>query len=255
MVMNEAGSRRTSDERPLKIAAVGDLHCHEGGVELFRYALEDVNEHADVLALCGDLTYRGRMAEIEVVVEELAEVRIPVVTVLGNHDYHEKNQRHFHDFLEDAGVSVLDGDTIVLPVRGHTVGFTGTKGFAGGFGGRALTDFGEDLWRQFYWEARREADKVRGGLDQLTTDLKIVVFHYSPVIDTLTGENPQIYPFLGGSELAEAVDERGADLVLHGHAHFGREAGTTPGGVPVRNVSHSLLSQAYRLFELDWPRK
>lgn len=238
----------------LRLAAVGDLHCREGQTEVYRYSFADVNEHADVLAICGDLTYRGRMSEIEVFVEELAEVVIPVVAVLGNHDYHEKNQRHFHDYLEDAGVTVLDGDSIVYEVRGHMVGFTGTKGFAGGFGKRALTDFGEDIWRGVYREVQSEADKVRDGLMGLTAELKVVILHYSPAIDTLTGEDPQVYPFLGGSELGTAVDNGGADLVIHGHAHFGRETGMTPGGVPVRNVSHSLLNQAYRLFELDWPR-
>ena len=231
------------------------MHCHEGGVEVFRDAFADVNAHADVLVLCGDLTYRGRIAEIEVVVEELAEVLVPIVTVLGNHDYHEKNQKRFHDLLEDAGIQVLDGESTVLDIRGHRVGFTGTKGFAGGFERRALTDFGEDLWRRFFMEAQREGEKVRYGLTQLDSELKIVILHYAPITDTLTGEDPQIYPFLGGSELATAVDDEGADLVLHGHAHFGREAGFTPGGVPVRNVSHSLLNQAYRLFELDWPRR
>jgi Icc-related predicted phosphoesterase len=243
------------NDTPLRLAAVGDLHCQEAGMEVFRYAFADVNQRADVLVLCGDLTYRGRMAEIDVVIEELAEVRIPVVAVLGNHDYHEKNQRRFHDRLEEVGVTVLDGDSCTFDVRGHTVGFTGTKGFAGGFGRRALTDFGEDLWRQFYREARREGDKIRDGLRVLDTELKIVILHYSPIIDTLTGEDPQIYPFLGASELAAAIDEGGANLVLHGHAHFGREFGVTAAGVLVHNVSHSLLCQAYRLFELEWPPK
>ncbi len=239
----------------MRIAAVGDLHCHEGGAEVFRYALADINTRADVLVLCGDLTYRGRIAEIEAVIEELAEVMVPVIAVLGNHAYHEKNQRRFHDLLEDAGIQVLDGESTVLDIRGHSVGFTGTKGFAGGFGRRALTDFGEDLWRRFFKAARHEGEKIRHGLAQLDSELKIVVLHYAPVTDTLTGEDPQIYPFLGGSELGAAIDDGGADLALHGHAHFGREAGFTPGGVPVRNVSHSLVNQAYRLFEVDWPRK
>ncbi len=234
------------------MAAIGDLHCFEGGTDMFRYAFAELNEKADALAICGDLTYRGRMSEIDVFVAELAEVQIPVYCVLGNHDYHEMNHHRFHDLLEDAGVAVLDGDSCVQEIRGHTVGFTGTKGFAGGFERRALTDFGEELWRRFYKEVHTEAEKIVDGLKRLDTDLRVAILHYAPILETLTGEDPQIYPFLGSSVLAAAVDQGGADLVLHGHSHFGGAQGLTPGGVVVRNVSYSLVVGAYALFELDW---
>src|SRR3972149_3193389 len=132
---------------PLRLAAIGDLHCSDTSAGSYRYSFEDLNQLADVLALCGALPRRGKMSEIEVVVENLAEVRIPVVAVLGNHDYHEKNNHHFHDYLEEAGVTVLDGDGFALSVDGRTAGFAGAKGFAGGFGLRALPDFGEEIWR------------------------------------------------------------------------------------------------------------
>ncbi len=239
---------------PFRLAAVGDLHCSETSAGSYRYSFEDLNQLADVLALCGDLTRRGKMSEIEVVLENLAEVRIPIVAVLGNHDYHEKNNHHFHDYLEEAGVAVLDGDSFTVTINGHTAGFAGAKGFAGGFGLRALPDFGEELWRVFYRETLAEAGKIRRALEELDTELKIAILHYSPVLATLTGEDPQIYAFMGSSELAKAIDEGGADLALHSHAHFGRELGRTPGGVPVSNVSEPLLGKPYKLFELPWPR-
>jgi Icc-related predicted phosphoesterase len=236
-----------------RLAAIGDLHCSVESTGSFRYSFEDLNVLADALVLCGDLTRRGKMSEIEVVVENLAEVRIPTMAVLGNHDYHEKNHHRFREFLNDAGVTVLDGDTVEIEINGHTAGLTGTKGFAGGFGLRSLPDFGEEIWRLFYQGMQAEAEKVRLGLRSLTSDLKIAVLHYSPVVETLTGEDPQVYPFLGSSALAEAIDDGAADLAIHSHAHFGQQFGMTPGGVPVRNVSEPLLEKAYRLFDLPWP--
>jgi len=237
-----------------RLAAVGDLHCSETSAGSYRYTFEDLNLRADALALCGDLTSRGKMAEIEVVLENLAEVRIPVVAVLGNHDYHEQNNHRFHDRLEAAGVTVLDGDSITLNINGRVIGFAGVKGFAGGFGPRALPDFGEEIWRSFYRETLREADKLRGALMSLKAGLKVAMLHYSPVLSTLTGEDPQIYAFMGSSELAKAIDEGGANLALHSHAHFGQEMGMTPGGVPVYNVSEPLLGRSYAIFELEFPR-
>lgn len=245
---------KTKYMNPFRLAAVGDLHCSETSAGSYRYTFEDLNLRADALALCGDLTSRGKMSEIEVVLENLAEVRIPVVAVLGNHDYHEQNNHRFHDHLESAGVTVLDGDSMMLTIDNRTVGFAGAKGFAGGFGRRALPDFGEEIWRAFYRETLSEADKLRRALVSLETDLKIAVLHYAPILSTLTGEDPQIYAFMGSSELAKAIDDGAADLALHSHAHFGQETGSTPGGVPVYNVSEPLIGRSYAIFELEFPR-
>lgn len=238
-----------------RLAAVGDLHCSATNAGSYRYTFEELNEGADILVLCGDLTRRGKIAEMEVVIENLAEVKIPIVAVLGNHDYHEKNHHHFKNMLDQVGVTVLDGDTAEFRFGSHSVGFAGTKGFAGGFGLRALPDFGEELWRFFYQETIAEAEKLRKPLKELKTDIKIAITHYAPIMATVTGEDPQIYGFLGSSELAKAIDDGAADLAIHSHAHFGQEAGFTPGGVPVRNVSEPLIGRSYATFELAWPRR
>lgn len=236
-----------------KIAAVGDLHCYEETVDFFRYPFGELNQKADSLFLCGDLTRRGKMQEIEILISELAEVTIPTFAVMGNHDYHEKNQLRFVATLEQAGVTVLDGNYCVLKVRNFTVGITGTKGFAGGFGLRALPDFGEELWRQIYRETMKEANKITNALKRLKTDVKILLLHYAPILTTITGEDPQIYAFLGSSELAKAADEGGANLILHSHAHYGQLKGQTPGGTPVRNVALPLIGQTYKIFHVPVP--
>ena len=82
------------------------------------------------------------------------------------------------------------------------------------------------------------------------TDHVVALLHYSPVEDTRRGERLEIYPFLGSHLLAEAVDRAGADLVVHGHAHGGRERGVTPGGIVVRNLAQPVIGHAYRVFDL-----
>jgi len=233
-----------------RIAAVGDLHCYEETVDFFRYSFSELNQKADSLFLCGDLTRRGKMHEIEIFLTELAEVEIPTFAVMGNHDYHEKNQLRFQATLERAGVIVLDGNSYTLKVRNFTVGIAGTKGFAGGFGLRALPDFGEELWRQFYRETMKEAEKITAALKSLKTDLKVALLHYAPIIATITGEDPQIYAFLGSSELAKAAEAGGADLIFHSHAHYGQPEGKTLAGIPVKNVALPLIGHSYKLFSL-----
>ena len=100
-----------------------------------------------------------------------------------------------------------------------------------------------------------EALKLERAVSQLRTKKRVIVLHYSPIVGTVEGEAPEIYPFLGTSRLAEIVDRHGADLVVHGHAHNGRCDGRTTGGVPVHNVAITLLQSqnppgVYRVFDV-----
>ena len=71
----------------------------------------------------------------------MTRVKIPIVAVLGNHDFESSQQDEIRTILADAGVAVLDGDTTEI----LGIGFAGVKGFAGGFGRRALGPWGEDI--------------------------------------------------------------------------------------------------------------
>jgi len=153
--------------------------------------------------------------------------------------------------LEDVGVLLLDGKTASLQVNGLTVGFTGTKGFCGGFGARCLTPFGEREIKEFIAVTREEAAKLEHGLSSLSTDVRVVVLHYSPVADTLDGEPVELYPFLGSSLLSEPIDRLGADIILHGHAHHGVERGATQGGIPVRNAALPVIGRSWAVYELE----
>jgi Icc-related predicted phosphoesterase len=235
----------------IRVAAVGDVHVGIDSAGRLAPRLAWLADHADVFLLAGDLTHRGRPEEAKVLAEELRGVRVPTIAVLGNHDYHSGEQDGVTEVLEQAGIRVLEGDAVVLEIGGRRVGIAGSKGFGGGFAGASASDFGEPEMKAFVGHTKALAGRLERALAGLHTDRRIVLLHYSPVAETLAGEPREIHAFLGSYLLAEAVDRAGADLVLHGHAHRGSRDGTTPGGVPVRNVAAPVIGRAYEVFHFD----
>lgn len=231
----------------VRVAAVGDVHVGDHG-DLPSF--EGVDDSADLLLLAGDLTRTGTRAEVERLAGCLVEVQVPVVAVLGNHDHHTDTPELVVKVLESVGVTVLEQSSCGFDIGGNRVGVAGAKGFGGGMPGVSATAFGEPEMKAFVHHGEQVAEGLSDALGALDTDLRIVLLHYSPVLETLEGEPPEIHAFLGDYRLAEAVDRHGADLVLHGHAHVGRERGRTPGGVPVRNVAKPVIRAPYRVFEL-----
>jgi Icc-related predicted phosphoesterase len=226
----------------VRIAAVGDIHLGGKGLEPpLQILFGQVAEQADVLALCGDLTDRGDPDEAKLVAKALATLTVPIVAVLGNHDYECGKVSEVSRILGDAGVRVLDGDA--HEVLG--IGFAGVKGFAGGFGRGALGPWGEPLIKQFVREALDEALKLETALSRLRTERKVALLHYSPIAATVEGEPLEIYPYLGSSRLEEPLSRYPVDVVFHGHAHHGATEGRTRGDVPVYNVSMMLLQRTY----------
>ncbi len=225
--------------RLIRIAAVGDLHYVRGGQAALQSWLGRVSDAADVLVLCGDLTDYGRVEEAQELSRELStSVRIPIVAVLGNHDFESDQVAAVVDVFRQAGVNVLDGDT--CEVQG--VSFAGAKGFAGGFGRGALGPWGEPVIKQFVQEAIAEALKLETALARLRTPRTIAVLHYSPVAETAAGEPLEIYPYLGCSRLAEPLARYPVSAVVHGHAHNGAPVGRI-GETPVYNVSLPLMAR------------
>ncbi len=213
-------------------------------------ALRELPAHADVLLLAGDLTRHGTVDEARVVAAEFGEVGVPVVAVLGNHDHHSDAQDEIATLLDDNGITVLEGSATTVTVGGHTIGIAGTKGFGGGFAGKCASVFGERQMRDFASHTVELAQSLRAALAGLDTDVTVALTHYSPVSDTLHGEPREIYPFLGSYLLGEAIDDCGADLAVHGHAHAGYERGTTPGGIRVRNVAAPVIRAAFAVYDL-----
>jgi Icc-related predicted phosphoesterase len=226
----------------IRVAAVGDLHCAKAMTPgTLSAVLGQVSERADVLALCGDLTDTGTADEAKSLVRELAVAKVPIVAVLGNHDYESDKADEVKRILTDGGIAVLDGDSV--EIRG--VGFAGVKGFAGGFGERALQSWGEPVLKQFVREAVEEALKLEGALARLRTTHRIALLHYSPVRATVTDEPSEIAAFLGSSRLEDPLNRYPVNAVFHGHAHRGSLEGRTREGSPVYNVAMPLLVQAF----------
>jgi Icc-related predicted phosphoesterase len=237
----------TKTTERVRIAAVADLHFGRAGYgPPLRALFDDLAERADVLALCGDLTDSGDPEEARGLARLLASATVPTVAVLGNHDYESGKTAEVSRILTEAGVHLLDGST--YEVRG--VGFAGVKGFAGGFGRRALGPWGEEIIKLFVQEALNEALKLETALARIRSARRVVLMHYSPVESTVEGEPKEIYPYLGSSRLEEPLSRYPVDAVFHGHAHHGALEGRTKTGVPVYNVSINLLQ---RTNPQGWP--
>lgn len=232
--------RTSTPRRQLRIAAIGDLHVSKTSQGAFHALFTQISQTADVLLLCGDFTDYGLPDEARVLARELtSSVNIPVIAVLGNHDYESGKQDEIRQVLTDAGVAVLDGEATEV----HGVGFAGVKGFAGGFGRGALGPWGERAIKQFVQEAVEEALKLEAALARLRTTRRVAVLHYSPVRATVEGEPPEIFPYLGSSRLEEPINRYRVSAVFHGHAHRGTAEGRTATGVPVYNVAMPLMAR------------
>lgn len=242
----EAGPHKT-----LRVAAVGDLHVNDQSSGGYRELFERVGDEADVLCLCGDLTNYGKTAEVENLLADLRACRIPMVGVLGNHEHECGQPEEVARMLTDAGVQMLNGQAYEI----QGVGFAGGKGFVGGFGRYMLSSFGEAPIKTFVQAAVEDAHLIENSIRMLRTERSVVLLHYSPVVDTVVGEPPEIHAFLGSSRLAETIDRYdNVSLVVHGHAHRGAPEGATHRGVPVYNVALPVLrtlgETPYRVFEV-----
>jgi Icc-related predicted phosphoesterase len=242
-------------QKKVRLAAVGDIHVKETDqgkwADFFRAASRD----ADILVLAGDLTDTGHLHEAEVLKEELKACTIPVVAVLGNHDFERDQQKTIKKMLESEHIHVLDGEAVVL----QNIGFAGVKGFGGGFDRYMLSMFGEQGMKDFVQEAVDEALKLDRALAHLENSYenlkKVVITHFAPIKETVIGEPVEIFPFLGSSRLVEPINRRQVEVVFHGHAHVGTFAGTTSAGVKVFNVARPILMRSgydtgYYIFEI-----
>jgi Icc-related predicted phosphoesterase len=238
-----------------RIAATADIHVRESDKGKWTDFFKDVSHHADVLLIAGDLTDTGDEMEAHVLADELKACSIPVVAVLGNHDYEKGRHKLIRQILIKQGVHVLDGEAIVV----GNVGFAGVKGFGGGFDKYLLSFFGEGAMKAFVQEAVDEAlhlDRALSRLDAEQPEIKkIAILHYAPIRETVIGEPEPIFPFLGSSRLAEPLNRHRVMAAFHGHAHLGTLEGKTSDDVPVYNVAKPILikqgfKQPYFLLEV-----
>jgi len=234
----------------LRVAAAGDIHAIEPLRERLARAFAAVAEEADLVLLAGDLTTHGLPEQAAVLGDACRGLSVPVVAVLGNHDYHSGCCDELKDVLRESGIVVLDRDHAILEIGDLEVGIVGTKGFVGGFPGAEIADFGEPVMRQVYAETTLEVEALERGLVEIDgCHKRVVLLHYAPVADTLVGEPEPIWAFLGSGRLAGPIGAHRPDLVVHGHAHHGTPRGVI-GEVPVHNVAVQVTGQDFASFEL-----
>jgi len=234
----------------VRIAAVGDVHMADDLRGRYSAALAALPDQADVLLVAGDLTQHGLLEEAAAFVAEFAPCGVPVVTVLGNHDYHSGRESMIRELLERGDITVLEGENTVVNTPNGRIGVAGAKGFCLGFTGRCAANFGEVQMKAFTQHGIDSASTLRQAFDDLDADVRVALTHFAPITETLQGEPAEIWPFLGNHLLGREIDSAEADLAIHGHAHSGTERGTTPGGVPVRNVAQPVIQSAYAVYEL-----
>jgi len=236
--------------KTVRIAAAGDIHAGSAERDRVRDAFKWVEEQADLVLLAGDLTRHGQVDEVSAVADACAGIEIPVVAVLGNHDWQSDRPGDLSRLLAEAGVVVLERSHTILPVGGTTVGVAGVKGFVGGFGNQ-WANFGEPLFREAYAETTRDVDGLERSLAAIDPcAVRIALLHYSPVDSTLVGEPERLWLVLGADRLAGPIRQHRPDLVLHGHAHHGSFEGAID-GIPVYNVAVHVMGREFWVFELD----
>ena len=236
----------------MRIAAVGDIHFTEGLSGSMQAQFARLSDEADVLLLAGDLTNMGQPGEMGALLDELAEVRVPIVAVLGNHDHESEAAQEISNLMADRGVHVLDGGPVDLTVGGLTLGVAGVKGFCGGFRALQVRPFGERALKDFIADTVHEAKKLETAIASMQTDVRIALLHYAPIKETMGEENPEIYAFLGSSLLIEAIERGGGvHAIFHAHAHRGAAEAKTSHGVPVYNVAMPVMRRPYSVVTLE----
>jgi Icc-related predicted phosphoesterase len=245
-------ARAASDPEPacVRVAAAGDVHCHPENREWIADAVAGLDGHADVLLLAGDLTTHGEPEQARVLADACRGRPFPIFAVLGNHDWHANRSDEVIAELQEAGINVLERQHAICRLAGTETGIVGLKGFVGGFDRYRLPDFGEPSLRSLYDETARDVDALDEGLRAIAhCPVRVVLLHYAPIAETLEGEPPEIWTMLGTDRLAAPLVEHQPQLVLHGHAHAGRFAGSL-GRIPVHNVSVPVMGRAFWIFEL-----
>lgn len=246
-IANSGETPKTSKpEGKQRVAAMGDLHVKENGSTSYRELFSEISQAADILVLTGDLTDLGKPKEAEILAADLRSCSIPIVAVLGNHDYECGHVEEVKEIFKSAGVQLLEGQAVEI----NGVGFAGVKGFAGGFGRYMLGSFGEPAIKAMVAESVQETMRLENALRQVRSERAMVVLHYAPIPETVAGEPPEIFPFLGSSRLAETIDRFPVTAVVHGHAHRGTYEGRTPGGAPVYNVASHIEKPTGRPYAL-----
>jgi Icc-related predicted phosphoesterase len=229
-----------SESQKVRVAALADCHYTKSSAGLLKDVFVRASETADVLALCGDMTDYGLPEEAAILAQDLKTfLRIPCVAVVGNHDFESGKIEEVQRILAETGMHLLDGEAVEI----LGAGFAGVCGFGGGFDRQMLNPWGEPIIKAFVQEAVDHSLRLEKALNRLTVERRAVLLHYAPIKETVQGENPEIFPFLGSSRLENPINQFKVSVVFHGHAHNGTPTGKTSAQIPVFNVALPVISK------------
>ncbi len=99
----------------MRIAARADLHCNKNSHDTLRSIFFRISESADVVLLCGDSIDYGCRRSGDFRKSQSPQLKIPILAVLGNHEFESGKQDEVTRIWTDAGVVILDGDAHEIP--------------------------------------------------------------------------------------------------------------------------------------------
>ncbi|MHA1277540.1 MAG: metallophosphoesterase family protein [Candidatus Helarchaeota archaeon] len=233
----------------IRVACVSDVHSPRF-LELFRKELHKLNTSSiDLFLFAGDMIYKGKVEELNNIIAALEEVSVkfPVYSCFGNEEYN-----NLHDELRRIGKTkfqFLNDEVILIERKNKTIGIIGTKG---------------SLAQPTWWQSRnllniretykRRIKKIKDLLENLTGDIRILLFHYAPTYLTVVGEPKRSYPQMGTNSFEKILINKNykIDAVFHGHAHKGRKFALIKNRIPVYNVAFPLRKKIL-IIELPKP--
>lgn len=255
------------ESETITIAATADLHLKTEDkyqpwpLSFYEQLIAEMSQKADALIICGDITGDGSEQAVKKSLQVLKNASKKVFIVLGNHDH---GKLPIKEILESkAGVTVLSGTVETISKGSRSVGITGVEGWYDGKFGHSTKMEKKIALATIRLE--EQLRKLKKALTQLQGQDNIVLTHFAPIQETIVGESPEDYYFLGSPRLGEEIDrfKDKVKLILHGHAHKGTYEGKTREGLPVFNVALPVLarqsgvprdeiqvSHLYRLFRL-----
>jgi Icc-related predicted phosphoesterase len=164
----------------------------------------------------------------------------PIIAVFGNREFEED----VDDIIKASRkrIKFLDDESLELKIGDKTVGIVGSRG-----------SLDIPTWWQFHHVSgiddvyKDRLENIKRMLNELRTDTKILLTHYSPTYKTLKGENPRYYGGMGSKKLEEVLKETRPTFAVHGHAHYGIPLAFVE-AVPVFNVCFELNK---KIVEID----
>jgi Icc-related predicted phosphoesterase len=227
----------------MKILAVADVHSPRY-LDDFGVALRH-HTPPDIFLMAGDMINRGHIEEFSNVLDVLdthLSGEYPIIACFGNDEYTESRKRL--RALAKSRVTFLDEKSVIVKINDIKIGIVGTQG---------------SLDRPTTWQRRnissikrkfeRRANRASSLLKRLSgkADRRILLMHYSPCMETCSGEDERSFAWLGSKKFYSVITSQQPDLVIHGHVHNSSQPEAIIDNTIVRNVAFPAIGDVTEL--------